>query len=95
MDELRPAHSRGLDPETLRQLLAEDAEREQAAEFRRFFITRLALMAFAVWLLSWPIHLLPHTVLWVFLAIVALLIGLTSTPRTDRAIRNRLPKQSR
>lgn len=79
----------------VRRVLTDEAEREQALEVRRYFLTRLAIIGGAVWVFSWPIPLLPHTVLWVFLAIVALLIGLTSTPRTDRATRSRLPKQSR
>jgi len=79
----------------LGQLLAEEAERERALAVRRYFLTRLAILGCAVWLFSWPIHLLPHTVLWVFLAIVALLIGLTSTPRTPAATRHTMPTQSR
>jgi fatty acid desaturase len=79
----------------MRETLSDEEERERALEVRRYFLTRLAIIAGAVWLFSWPIHLLPHTVLWVFLAIVALLIGLTSTPRTPRATQNTMPKQSR
>jgi fatty acid desaturase len=78
----------------MRETLSDEEERERALEVRRYFLTRLAIVAGAVWLFSWPIHLLPHTVLWVFLAIVALLIGLTATPRTPRATRNTMPKQS-
>jgi hypothetical protein len=89
------AESSDIERRRLRQLLADEAERECALAVRRYFLTRLAILGGAVWLFSWPIHLLPHTVLWVFLAIVALLIGLTSTPRTDPATRHTMPKQSR
>ena len=61
-------------------------ECDEARAVRRYFLIRIAVIGAAVWLLSWPIHLLPHTVLWVFLAIVALLIGLTATPRTPASM---------
>ncbi len=95
MDEFRSVHSADLESEALRQLLAEHVEHEQAVELRRFFMTRLALIAFAVWLLSWPIHLLPHTVLWALLAIAALMIGLTSTSPILPATRNKTRKPLR
>ena len=75
--------------------MSDDTERERALQVRRYFLTRLAIMAAAVWLLSWPVHLLPHTVLWVFFAIVALMIGLTATPRTHRATRNTMRTRTR
>jgi hypothetical protein len=78
----------------MREALADEQERERALEVRRYFLTRLAVIGGAVWLFSWPIHLFPHTVLWVFVAIVALVIGLTATPRTHRASRHTTPKQS-
>ena len=59
-----------------------DVEYRQARTFRRYFLTRLALIIAAVWLLSWPVHLLPHTLVWALLATAALVIGLTSPPRT-------------
>ena len=60
-----------------------DVEYRQARTFRRYFLTRLAFIIAGVWLLSWPVHLLPHTLLWALLATAALVIGLTSPPRTD------------
>ena len=59
-----------------------DAEYRQARTFRRYFLTRLALIIAAAWLLSWPVHLFPHTLVWALLATAALVIGLTSPPRT-------------
>jgi hypothetical protein len=91
MEEFISVHSSEIEPRRLRQLLADQAEREQALELRRYFLTRLAIIGSAVWLLAWPVHLLPHTVLWVFLAIVALLIGLTSTSRTHAPTRDTTP----
>ena len=70
-------------------------ERDEALAVRRYFLIRLGIVGAAVWVLSWPIHLLPHTVLWVCLAIVALLVGLTSTPRTPRASRDTRQTPSR
>ena len=71
-------HSSDLDPDRLRRLVAEQIAQDQARQFRRYFLTRLTLLAVAVWLLSWPVHLLPHTVLWALLATMALAIGLMS-----------------
>ena len=73
-------HSSDVDPERLRRTLAEYAEYEQAKVFRKLVLTRLATIAFVVWILSWPAHLLPHIALWVALAIVALAAFLTSPP---------------
>ena len=73
-------HSSDLKPERLRQLLADHITQDQAREFRRYFLTRLALIIAAVWVLSWPIPLLPHTVLWSLLAAAAFAIGLMSPP---------------
>jgi hypothetical protein len=47
------------------------------------------------WLFSWPIHLLPHTVLWSLLASAALGTGLMSPPRTARATRGKAPTRPR
>jgi hypothetical protein len=44
---------------------------------------------------SWPIHLLPHTVLWSLLASAALGIGLMSPRRTARATRGKAPTRPR
>jgi hypothetical protein len=62
-----------------------DVEYRQARAFRRFFLIRLALIIAGAWLLSWPVHLFPHTVVWALLATAALVIGLTSPPRTHPA----------
>jgi membrane protein implicated in regulation of membrane protease activity len=67
---------------------SEDVEFEQTKALRRYFLIRLAVVAVVVWVFSWPIPLLPHTVLWVLFATTALLVGLTSTPRSRRANRD-------
>ena len=66
-----------------------DVEYRQARMFRRYFLIRLAVVIAGVWLLSWPVHLLPHTLLWTLLATAALIIGLTSPPRTHPASSDR------
>jgi hypothetical protein len=63
-----------------------DVEYREARAFRRYFTTRLAVIIAAAWLLSWPVHLLPHTLFWTLLATAALVIGLTSPPRTHPTI---------
>ena len=88
-------HSSDIEPDRLRRLLADHIAQDQAREFRRFFLTRLALLAFAAWLLAWPIPLLPHTVLWALLATAALMIGLTSTSPILPATRNKTRKPLR
>ena len=82
MDDFAVVHSSDIEPDTLRHLLADQIAHEQASEFRRFFLIRLGVILGGVWLLSWPVHVLPHTLLWVLLAIVALAVGLTSPSRT-------------
>jgi hypothetical protein len=62
-----------------------DVEYRRARAFRRFFLTRLALVSAVAWVLSWPVHLLPHTVVWGLLATAALVIGLMSPPPTRTA----------
>ena len=62
-----------------------DVEYREARAFRRYFLIRLALIIAVAWLLSWPIHLFPHTVVWALLATTALVIGLTSPPRPHPA----------
>jgi hypothetical protein len=57
-------------------------EYRQARAIRRYFLVRLALVIAGAWLLSWPVHLFPHTLVWALLATAALVIGLTSPPRT-------------
>src|SRR5262249_50454884 len=85
MDNFFVVHSSDHEEGELRGVLADDVEYRQARAFRRYFLIRLALIIAAVWLLSWPVHLLPHTVLWTLLATAALVIGLTSSPRTHPA----------
>jgi hypothetical protein len=72
MENFSSVHSSDADPDTLQRVLADDAEYEQASVFRTLVLRRLGLIAFVVWALSWPIHLLPHIALLVALAIVAL-----------------------
>ena len=62
-----------------------EIEYYEARAFRRYFVIRLALVIAGAWLLSWPVHLFPHTVVWGLLATAALAIGLTSPPRTRPA----------
>lgn len=72
-------HSSEVDRDTLREILAENAAYEQARVFRSRLLRRLGLIAFVVWVLSWPTHLLPHIALWIMLAIVAAAAFFTST----------------
>jgi hypothetical protein len=82
MDDFFVVHSSDVEADELQRLLADRIAQEQAREFRRFFLTRFAVVMASVWLLSWPIHLLPHTVLWSLLATAAFVLGLISPPRT-------------
>jgi hypothetical protein len=68
-----------------------DVEYRQARRFRRYFLIRLALIIACAWLLSWPVQLFPHTLVWTLLAIAALVIGLTSPTRTHPASSDRPP----
>jgi hypothetical protein len=88
-------HSSDADPDSLRRMIADQIAQDQAREFRRYFLTRLAVIGAAVWLLSWPIHLLPHTVLWALVASAAFAIGLMSPSRTAPATRGTTPKPPR
>jgi hypothetical protein len=85
--------SSDVEPERLRRLLADQITQDQAREFRRYFLTRLALIIAAVWVLSWPIPLLPHTVLWSLLAAAALAIGLMSPPSRSTTPDKTPPRQ--
>ena len=67
----------------------DDVEQREARAFRRFFLTRLGVIIAGAWLLSWPVHLLPHTLFWTLLATAALVIGLTSPPRNRPASSDR------
>lgn len=88
-------HSSDFEPEKLRYLLARQAAEDEARGFRRYFLTRIGIVVFVVWLLSWPIHALPHTVLWSMLATAALVVGLTSPRRTRPASRDTRPTHRR
>ena len=88
-------HSSDLDPDRLRRVLADQIAQDQARGFRRYFLTRLALIAFCVWLFSWPIPLLPHTVLWSLVASAALAVGLMSPSRSHPATRGKEPTHRR
>jgi len=70
-------------------------EDAQAREFRRYFVIGFGLIVAAAWLLSWPIHLLPHTVVWTLLATAALVIGLTSPGRRPVTTADRRMKPRR
>jgi hypothetical protein len=78
--------SSDLEPEQLRRLLNDQIARDQAREFRRYFLTRLAVVAACTWLLGW-MHLLPRTVFWSVLAAAAMAVGLMS-PRTHASNRD-------
>ena len=78
METFRSVHASDVDPATLERLLAEYAEYEESRVFRRLVLTRLSLIAVAVWFLSWRVHLLPHVALWVALAMVAFAAFFTS-----------------
>ncbi len=82
MDPFEPVQSSNLERDELQRVLADQVAGAQAREFRRFFLTRLAVITGAAWLLSWPLHVLPHTVVWTLLATAALVIGLTSPSRS-------------
>ena len=82
MDDFLQIHSSEVEPGELQRLLADRVAQEQVREFRRFILTCFGIVMAAAWLLSWPIHLLPHTVLWSLLATAAFVIGLISPART-------------
>ena len=85
MGDFLQVHSSEVEPGELQRLLAERAAQEQVREFRRFVLTCFAIVMAAAWVLSWPVHLLPHTVLWSLLATAAFVIGLMCPPRIHPA----------
>ena len=85
MDDFFVVHSSDVEPDELRSVVAERIAREQVREFRRFILTCFAIVMAIAWLLSWPVHLLPHTVLWSLLATAAFVIGLMCPPRIHPA----------
>jgi hypothetical protein len=95
MGDFFVVHSSDQQRDDLRGVLAADVEYRQARAFRRFFLTRLALIIAGAWVLSWPVHLFPHTLVWALLATAALVIGLTSPPRTQPTSSDRRLKPPR
>ena len=87
-------HSSDFEPEQLRRVLADQIGHDQAREFRRYFVLRLAVIAAAAWLLGW-LHLLPRTVFWAILAATALAVGLMSPPRSHASTRDTQPTHRR
>ena len=81
MNDFLQVHSSEVEPGELQRLLAERVAQEQVRVFRRFILTCFAIVMAAAWVLSWPVHLLPHTVLWSLLATAAFVIGLMCPPR--------------
>jgi fatty acid desaturase len=82
MDDFFVVHSSDVEADELQRLVADRIAQEQVREFRRCILTCFAIVMAGAWLLSWPVHLLPHTVLWSLLATAAFVIGLMSPPRT-------------
>jgi|SoiMethySBSTD1v2_1073268.scaffolds.fasta_scaffold3032386_2 Flp pilus assembly protein TadB len=85
MDDFFVVHSSDNDPDELQRLLAERIAQQQIREFRRVILTCFAAVMAIAWLLSWPLHLLPHTVLWSLLATAAFVIGLYFSPTASRS----------
>ena len=78
-------HSSDFDAEELRTVLNDEIARDEAREVRRYFLTRFAIVGVVIWIFSWPVPLLPHTVLWALAATVVFAWGLMSPPRTRGA----------
>jgi fatty acid desaturase len=81
--------SSDVEPERLRRLLNDEIARDQAREFRRYFLVRFGIVGVLVWVFSWPVPLLPHTVLWALAAAVVFAYGLMSPPRHGSTPRTR------
>ena len=95
MDDFFQVHSSEVEHGELQRLLADRLAQEQVREFRRFILTCFATVMAAAWVLSWPVHLLPHTVLWSLFATAAFVIGLMCPPRIHRASSDRHSKPLR
>jgi len=78
-------HSSQIEPDHLNRLIADRIARDQIRRFRRYFLVRLGVVAAALWVLAWPIPLLPHTLFWSLLATAVFVIGLMSPPRSREA----------
>jgi hypothetical protein len=78
-------HSSQVEPDRLNRLIADQIARDQIQRFRRYFLVRLGVVAAALWVLAWPIPLLPHTLLWSLLATAVFVIGLMSPRRSHEA----------
>ena len=89
MDDFFVVRSSDIEADELRRVLADRVAQEQTREFRRFFLTCFGVVIAGAWLLSWPVHLLPHTVVWSLLATAAFVIGLISPPRTHATSPNK------
>jgi len=87
-------HSSDLEPDQLRRLLADQIAQDEAHGVRAYFLKRLAGVAVVVWVLSWPLHVLPRTVLWSLLAAAVFAFGLMSPPRRQRSTPDTTPKPS-
>ena len=85
MDDFFLVHSSDVEPEELQRILADRIAQEQVRDFRRFVLGWFAIVIGGAWILSWPVHLLPHTVLWSLLATGAFVIGLMCPPRMHAA----------
>ena len=88
-------HSSDLEPEQLGRLLADHVAGDQARAVRRYFLVRVGAVGAVIWVFSWPIPLLPHTVLWALAAAVVFACGLMCPPRSHRATPDRSPMRRR
>lgn len=88
-------HSSDLEPEELGRLLADHVACDQARAVRRYFLVRVGAVGAVIWLFSWPIPLLPHTVLWGLAAAVVFALGLMCPTRSHPPMRDRTPMRRR
>ena len=82
-------HSSDLEPAQLGKLLADHVACDQARAVRRYFLVRVGVVGAVIYLFSWPIPLLPHTVLWALAAAVVFACGLMWPPRSHEATQDR------